>query len=135
MKFVANDGKNLEIQVGQNIYLRHAVKTRFICPTDNYIDVIQEYVSGIYEEGDMISISEKIISICQNRIIKREEIKIGKWAKFLSRFACQKNRGGYGVGQAINMQYAINKVRIDARHFGEYARWHDKTFWHKRCIL
>ena len=105
-------GKNVEISVGKDIYLRHAIKMRFITDKDNYIDVIKEYVSDIYEEGDIISISEKIISICQNKIIKREDIKIGFWAKFLSKFACRKNRGGYGVGMAINMQYAINKVGI-----------------------
>ena len=112
MEFVSNEGKNVEISVGKDIYLRHAIKMRFITDKDNYIDVIKEYVSEIYEEGDIISISEKIISICQNKIIKREDIKIGFWAKFLSKFACRKNRGGYGVGMAINMQYAINKVGI-----------------------
>lgn len=73
---------------------------------------MKEYVSGIYEEGDIISISEKIISICQNKIVRREDIKIGIAAKILSKFACQKNRGGYGVGMAINMQYAIDKVGL-----------------------
>lgn len=112
MEFVANEEKNVEIKVEDDIYLRHAIKTRFINTNDNYLDVIKEYVVGIYQEGDIISISEKIISICQNRIIKREDIEIGRMAKFLSKFACQKNRGGYGVGMTINMQYAINKVGI-----------------------
>lgn len=112
MEFVSNHGKKVEIQVGEEIYLRHAVQTKFIRVGDNYIDVMGEYLSNIYEEGDIVSISEKIISICQNRIIKREEIKIGIWAKFLSKFACRKNRGGYGVGMPINMQYAINKVGL-----------------------
>lgn len=112
MEFVANEKKKVEIKVGEDIYSRHAIKTRFITPNDNYIQVIKEYVSDIYEKGDIISISEKIISICQNKIIRREDIKIGKWAKFLSKFACQENRGGYGVGMAINMQYAINKVGL-----------------------
>lgn len=112
MEFVANEEKNVEIKVEDDIYLRHAIKTRFINTNDNYLEVIKEYVVGIYQEGDIISISEKIISICQNRIIKREDIKIGRMAKFLSKFACQKNRGGYGVGMTINMQYAINKVGI-----------------------
>ncbi len=116
MEFVANDGKKVEITVGNNVYLRHAIKTRFINPNDNYIDIMREYVSGIYEKGDIISISEKIISICQNRIIRREDIRIGVWAKFLSKFACQKNRGGYGVGMPINMQYAINKVRFSTSY-------------------
>ena len=79
-----------------NIYLRNAIKTRFITQKDNYIDVIKEYVSDMYEKGDFISISEKIISLCQNRIIKREDIKIGKWARFLSKFA-SKTTAGVGV--------------------------------------
>ncbi len=112
MKFVANDTKNVKILVGDDIYLRHAIKTKFITYKDSYIDILKEYVLGIYESGDIVSISEKIISICQNKIVKREDIKIGKWAKFLSKFACKKNRGGYGVGMTINMQYAINKVGL-----------------------
>lgn len=122
MEFVSNDGKKVEIKVDDNVYLRHAIKTRFITLNDNYIDVIREYVSGIYERGDIISISEKIISICQNRIIRREDIKIGLWAKFLSKFACQKNRGGYGVGMPINMQYAINKVRLSKSYIRKYYK-------------
>ncbi len=112
MEFTANEGKNVEICVEGQTYMRHAIRTRFINDKDNYIDVIREYVSEIYEEGDILSISEKIISICQNRIIRREDIRVGGWAKFLSRFACRENRGGYGVGMAINMQYAIDKVGL-----------------------
>lgn len=111
MEFYANEGKNVEIEAGGKVYLRHAIKTRFIQPREDYISVISEYVLDIYEKGDIISISEKIISLCQNRIIKREEIKIGFWAKFLSKFASHPNTG-IGVGESIKMQYAINKVGI-----------------------
>lgn len=110
MEFVSNDGKNVDIVAGNKIYSRHVIKTRFVTTDDDYISLMKEYVSEIYKEGDIVSISEKIISICQNRIVKREDIKIGLLAKFLSRFACRKNRGGYGVGMTINMQYAIDKV-------------------------
>lgn len=112
MKFVANEGKNIEIKVENDIYLRHTIKTRFIKLGEDYIEIFKEYVLPIYKDGDIISSSEKIISLCQNRIVKREDIKIGFWAKTLSKFACQKNRGGYGVGMPINMQYAINKVGL-----------------------
>ena len=135
MKFVANRGKNIEIAVDNKVYLRHAIKTKFVTPKDNYIDIISEYVSEIYEEGDIISISEKIISICQNRIIRRNDVKIGIWAKFLSKFACQKNRGGYGVGMAINMQYAINKVGLLKVILASIASWNYKIIWNKRSIL
>lgn len=109
MKYFANGGKRIAIEAGGETYLRHAIQTRFITADDNYIDIMKEYVLGIYQEGDIISISEKIISICQNRTVKREDIRIGWWARFLSRFACQASSRGYGVGLPIKMQYAINK--------------------------
>lgn len=112
MEYHANEGKTAEIEVFGEIYLRHAITTRFITQKDSYLDVLREYVLPIYEPGDILSISEKIISICQNRVIRREDIRIGCWAKLLSRFACRENIGGYGVGMPINMQYAIDKVGL-----------------------
>ena len=72
-----NEGKSVEIEVNGQKYLRHAIKTRFIKQGESYIDVFKEYVQPIYQEGDIISSCEKIISLCQNRVIKREDIKIG----------------------------------------------------------
>ena len=112
MEFVANEGKKVEIEVEGQIYLRHAIKTRFVKQGENYLKLFEEYVCPIYQKGDIIASSEKIIALCQNRVVKREDLKIGFCAKFLSQFACQKNRGGYGVGQAINMQYAINQAGL-----------------------
>lgn len=111
MEFISNEGKKVEIEVEGETYLRHAIKTRFIKQNEDYINIIKEYVLDIYEKGDIISISEKIISLCQNRIVKREEIKIGFWAKFLSKFASHPNTG-IGVGESIKMQYAINKAGL-----------------------
>lgn len=109
MQFVANEGKCVEIKAGDEVYLRHAVQTKFVTADDNYIDILREYVADIYQVGDIISISEKIISICQHRIVRREDIKVGVWAKFLSKFASRESSRGYGVGEPIKMQYAINK--------------------------
>lgn len=111
MEFFANEGKNIEIEMNGEVYLRHAIKTRFIKQGENYIDIFKEYVSPIYKEGDIVSSSEKIIALCQNRIIKRDDIKIGVWAKFLSRFAT-KTDAGVGVGETIKMQYAIDTVGL-----------------------
>lgn len=111
MEFHANEGKNVEIEVNGTTYLRHAIKTRFVKQGEDYIELFREYVSPIYEEGDIVSSSEKIISLCQNRVVKREDIKIGFWAKFLSKFASHPDTG-VGVGETIKMQYAINKVGL-----------------------
>lgn len=111
MEFFANEGKNIEIKINGRVYLRHAIKTRFIKQGESYIDIFKEYVSPIYKEGDIVSSSEKIIALCQNRIVKREDVKIGFWAKLLSRFAT-KTDAGVGVGETIKMQYAIDTVGL-----------------------
>lgn len=111
MELKANDGKNLEMKVGDDTYLRYAVKTKFVEQGDSYIDIFKEYISPIYQEGDIVSSSEKIIALCQNRVVKREEIKIGFWAKFLSKFASHPDTG-VGVGETIKMQYAIDQVGL-----------------------
>lgn len=111
MEFTMNKGKKVEIEVNGVKYLRHAIKTRFIKQGESYVDVFKEYVSPIYEEGDIVSSSEKIIALCQNRIVKREDIKIGFWAKFLSKFASHPDTG-VGVGETIKMQYAIDTVGL-----------------------
>jgi len=111
MIFKANVGKKIEIEVEGRTYLRHAIKTRFIEEGENYIEIFKEYVLPIYKDGDIISASEKIIALCQRRTVRREQIKIGFWAKFLSKFASHP-KTGIGVGEAIKMQYAIDTVGL-----------------------
>lgn len=111
MEFYANEGKKVEIQVEGQTYLRHAIKTDFIKQGESYIEIFKKYVLPIYQEGDIVSSSEKIIALCQNRIIKREDIKIGFWAKLLSKFASHPDTG-VGVGETIKMQYAIDTVGL-----------------------
>lgn len=111
MEFKANEGKNIEILVYDTTYLRHAIKTEFVQEGDSYINIFKEYVAPIYTEGDIISCSEKIISLCQGRVVKREDIDVGIWAKFLSKFASHPNTG-IGVGEAIKKQYAIDVVGL-----------------------
>lgn len=111
MEFKSNENKNIEITVGNKKFKRHAIQTHFVQAGESYIDIVEKYVLPIYEEGDIISISEKIIALCQNRIVKRSDMKVGFWAKFLSKFASHPTTG-VGVGEAIKMQYAINKVGL-----------------------
>lgn len=130
MEFYMNEGKKVEIEVNGQTYLRHAIKTRFVKQGESYIDVFKEYVSPIYQEGDIISSSEKIIALCQNRIVKREDIKIGFWAKFLSKFASHPDTG-VGVGETIKMQYAINTVGLLKVLWASFASAVTKLFGKK----
>ncbi len=112
MEFVANEGKRVEIEAAGEVYLRHAIQTKFVTEEDHYLDLLEKYVGGIYQEGDIVSISEKIISICQHRIIRRADLRVGSWARLLSKFASPASSKGYGVGVPIKMEYAIEKVGL-----------------------
>lgn len=107
MEFKALDGKNVEIQVGQNKYKRHAIQTHYIQLGESYVDLIKKYVVPIYEEGDIVSLSEKIISLCQKRIVYKKDVHVGGLAKFLSKFAMRSD-AGVGVDNPYKMQFAID---------------------------
>ena len=99
MDFVANGSKNVEIETSTGVYLRHAIQTHFVEIGEDYIELVNRYVKPLYEEGDLLSISEKIIALCQKRVVYRKDMKISWLAKFLSRFAIQHNSAGIGVGE------------------------------------
>ena len=54
------------------VYQRHAIQTHFVQIGENYIDLIERYVKPLGEEGDLLSISEKVIALCQKRIVYRK---------------------------------------------------------------
>lgn len=107
MELKSNENKNLEIVVGENKFNRYAIKTHYVQIGENYIDIIEKYVKPIYKEGDFISISEKIISLCQKRVIYKKDMKVSRLAKFLSKFAMSSD-AGIGVDSPYKMQVAID---------------------------
>ena len=52
-------------------------------------------------------LSQKIVSLIQNRIIYKEFLRVGFWAKFFSKFV-KKTPHGFSVGNPLKMQVAIN---------------------------
>lgn len=103
----ANENKKLEIQVGDEKYLRYAIPTHYIQIGENYIELVKKYVVPHYQEGDILSISEKIISLCQERVVYKKDVKVSWLAKFLSKFAMKSN-AGIGVDSPYKMQFAID---------------------------
>ncbi len=107
MDFYANEGKNVVIEAAGKKYARHAITTHFVQVGESYIDLIEKYVKPVYQPGDIVSSSEKVIALCQGRIVTEEECKPGFWAKVLSRFVHQTSAGP-GMGLPVKMQFAIN---------------------------
>lgn len=130
MEFYANEGKKSGVEVNGKKYMRHSIKTHFVKQGEDYVEVFKKYVSPLYQEGDIVSTSEKIIALCQNRVIKREELKIGFWAKLLSKFASHPDTG-YGVGETIKMQYAIHEVGLPKVLWASFASAVTKLFGKK----
>ena len=86
---------------------RFAIQTHFIQQNESYINVIKKYVLPLYSEGDILSISEKVISMCQNNTVDKKDVKLGFWAKTLSKFASSNNRG-VAMDEPYKLQLAIN---------------------------
>ena len=106
MEFYANEGKQVCIDVEGNWYMRHAIHTHRIGVGEDYIDLVRRYVAPLYRPGDILSISEKIISLCQKRVIYKKDVRVSLLAKFLSRFA-SRSTAGIGVNNPYKMQIAI----------------------------
>lgn len=106
MKYYVNEGKQLYREAAGAKFLRSAVKTHFVQIGEDYNKIIEKYIKDDYQEGDIVSISEKIIGLCQRRIVYKTDIKIGFWAKFLSKFV-HVTPAGPAVGDPHKMALAI----------------------------
>ena len=104
---IPNENKKLLIDTDFGTYARGAIKTHFVAIGEDYIELVKRYVSPLYQEGDILSISEKIISLCQQNIIYKKDMQLSGLAKFLSKFASHSPYG-IGVDNPWKMQFAID---------------------------
>ncbi len=87
---------------------RYAVNTHFIERGEDLVELIGRYVMPLYQEGDILSIGEKVVSMCQNNTVEKKDVKIGWLAKTLSRFAMPYTATGIGMGEPYKLQLAID---------------------------
>ena len=72
------------------------------------LELVEKYVKPVWQPGDLLSSSEKIIGLCQKRVVYKKDMKVGWLARFLSRFASHSS-AGIGVDSPYKMQFAINE--------------------------
>lgn len=111
MEFHANSGKNVRIETSTGTYDRHAIHTHFVRIGEDYIALMEQYVKPLYEEGDILSMGEKVVALCQKRVVYKKDMKVSWLAKFLSRFAMHSD-AGIGVDSPYKMQFAINHCGV-----------------------
>lgn len=93
------------------MFERYPLKTHLITPNDKLSDVIGEYVMPLYQEGDILVMSERMVAITQGRLVHESEIKVSVLAKFLVKFV-KKWRYDPGFSDPKKMQVVINIVGI-----------------------
>lgn len=96
-----------EIEAGGEKYQRLAIQTHFVERGESYIELVKKYVLPLWQEGDILSTSEKIIGMCQNNVVEMKDVKLGWWAKHLSKFA-SRSAAGIGMDEPYKLQLAIN---------------------------
>lgn len=104
--FQPNEGRKIQVQVDGKKFDRYPIKTHFVKMGDDYIELIRNYALPHYQEGDMLSISEKVISLCQKDVLLKGDLKISWLARLLSGCAF-KNPAGPAMDNVYKMQAAI----------------------------
>ena len=107
----SNPGKKPAIAANGNIFLRLPVRTRFITIGDDLAQILREYALPQLQSGDLLCISEKVVSLCQRRVIPREDIHPGFWANLLCRFV-HRTPAGPGAGTPHKMQLCIMQCTL-----------------------
>ena len=88
-------------------YERYGIKTHFIEKGEDLVEVLRRYVTPLYQEGDVVTLGEKVVSMCQGNIVTMDEVKVGFWAKFLSKFA-YRSATGTGLSEPYKLQLTID---------------------------
>ncbi len=95
------------VKTNGHTYERYGIKTHFIEAGENYLNLIQQYIVPFIEQGDIVSVSEKVISMCQKNIVHMEDIKLHPLTKLLSKFG-KKTDSGIGITQPYKLQLMMD---------------------------
>ena len=94
-------------EVDGTAYQRYAVQTHFVGRGEDFTELIRRYISPLFKPGDMVTVGEKVVSMCQDNTVQMEDVHLGFWAKFLSKFATS-NAHGIGMDEPYKLQLAID---------------------------
>lgn len=96
-----------DITVDDVTYQRKAIQTHFVERGEDFVGLIRRYVLPLWQEGDLLISSEKVAAMCQDDTVQMSEVKVGFWAKFLSKFASSNNHG-IAMDEPYKLQLAID---------------------------
>ena len=95
------------IKVNEEEYQRFAIQTHFIQQKESYLEIVKKYVEPLSKPQDILLLSEKIVALCQDNTVDIEDVKLGWWAKTLSKRATS-NDAGIAMDEPYKLQLAID---------------------------
>ena len=121
---MASDNKNLESQRREENgvvyfdrgtregrdgrkYDRFAIQTHFVEVGEDASALLEKYVRPLYQEGDCVAITAKVMAMCTGNVKKMEDMKLGFFAKLMARFA-GINSTGVGMHEPYKLQLVID---------------------------
>ena len=116
---MASDNKNLESQRREENgvvyfdrgerkgYDRYAIQTHFVEVGEDASELLRKYVLPISQPGDVVAITAKVRAMCTGNVKKMEDMKLGFFAKLMSRFA-GINSTGVGMHEPYKLQLVID---------------------------
>ncbi len=87
-------------------YQRFAIQTHFVNPGEDQCELVRKYVLPLYEKGDCLSFTAKVMGMCTNNVRTLEDTHPGWWARHLAPFAGH-NSTGIGMHSEHKMQLVI----------------------------
>lgn len=95
------------IRVGGRTFERYGIKTHFVEVGEDYVALMKQYVLPFISEGDIVSTSEKVISMCQSNVVFMKDMKLSWLTKLMSRFGTE-TESGIGITEPYKLQLMID---------------------------
>ncbi len=106
-----NPGKNLVREVRGQPIARYPVRTHVINERDRVEDIVRTYAFPHLRRGDLLAVSERIVSICQGRAYPISSIHPRWLARRLSHWVF-KPSWGIGIGSPWTMELALREAGV-----------------------
>ncbi|MBV8301900.1 MAG: F420-0--gamma-glutamyl ligase, partial [Candidatus Dormibacteraeota bacterium] len=94
------------VEVNGRRFERHPITTHLVHVKEPLLDVLRQYVTQVYREGDFLVLSEKFVAITQGRVIHRSLVRPGMLAKLIVK-GVTPLKDDVGFSDPAKMQVAI----------------------------
>ncbi|MCA9381556.1 hypothetical protein KC678_04790 [Candidatus Dojkabacteria bacterium] len=106
----SNPGRELYTELNGKKFARIPVETKFVEIDDSLVDVLDEFAKPKIENGDIMAVSCKIVSITTPGLtVHKDSVKISLLARIIVKFV-KKWPNDIGYSSPRKMQVAINRA-------------------------